>query len=87
MDVILFGGEDEISLRFTPLLRSLAQENTFGAFFRFTHCAEPFLLCKIRVRNTGISPEFASHPSGWATNSGGDTGTRTLDPLLAKQVL
>ena len=30
----------------------------------------------------GVSQTFA-----WFTPYGGDTGTRTLDPLLAKQVL
>ena len=79
-------GDTGTSRAVGALLRSVAKEKNFSFGFlryaepsvRFAHSTgsrAPWVATKIK-RGLSTSPYF-----------GGDTGTRTLDPLLAKQVL
>ena len=65
---------------------SLAHEKMLTLFHFVRFAAPSFASQKYGFSALGFT-RFLWHTAGGSQKSGGDTGTRTLDPLLAKQVL
>ena len=65
----------------------LLEKKMLRAFFSSLRFTEPCHFVAIRVRGLITRPRCVPKPKGLDSHLGGDTGTRTLDPLLAKQVL